>query len=74
MIKLGIFKYMGCSPVVFVYSLILIDRIQEYQENFYMTSRNVHRLMITGVLVGTKYFDDFYFKNTYYAKLGGVTT
>lgn len=39
-----------------------------------MTSRNVHRLMITGVLVGTKYFDDFYFKNTYYAKLGGVAS
>lgn len=64
---------MGCSPVVFVFALILVDRVQEYNEEFYMTSRNVHRLMITAVLVATKYFDDFYFKNTFYAKLGGVT-
>jgi len=30
--------------------------------------------MITAVLVATKYFDDFYYKNTYYAKLGGIST
>ena len=39
-----------------------------------MTSRNVHRLMITAVVIATKYYDDFYFKNTFYAKLGGITT
>jgi hypothetical protein len=39
-----------------------------------MTSRNVHRLMITGMVIATKYFDDFYYKNTFYAKLGGITT
>ena len=39
-----------------------------------MTYRNVHRLMITAVVVATKYYDDFYFKNTFYAKLGGIQT
>lgn len=71
---IGMFKYMGGSVIAFVYALILIDRIQECNEEFFMTSRNVHRLMITGVVVATKYYDDFYFKNTYYAKLGGITT
>ncbi len=71
---LGIFKYMGGSPIVFVYGLVLIDRVQESHEEFYMTSRNVHRLMITAVVIATKYFDDFYFKNSFYAKLGGITT
>ena len=28
--------------------------------------------MITAVVVATKYYDDFYFKNTFYAKLGGI--
>ena len=70
----GMFKYVGGSPVIFVYALILIDKIQEYNEDFFMTSRNVHRLMITAVVIATKYFDDFYFKNTFYAKLGGITT
>lgn len=68
------FKYVGGSPVIFVYALILIDKIQEYNEDFFMTSRNVHRLMITAVVIATKYYDDFYFKNTFYAKLGGITT
>lgn len=29
--------------------------------------------MITAVVLATKYYDDFYFKNTFYAKLGGIT-
>ena len=33
----GMFKYMNSSPLVFVYALILIDRIQESHEDFYMT-------------------------------------
>lgn len=70
----GMFKYMGGSPIIFVFALVLIDRIQEYNEEFFMTSRNVHRLMITASVIATKYFDDFYFKNTFYAKLGGITT
>ena len=28
--------------------------------------------MITAVVVTAKYYDDFYFKNTFYAKLGGI--
>ena len=65
---------MSCSPIVFVMALILIDQIQESHEDFYMTYRNAHRLMITAVVVATKYYDDFYFKNTFYAKLGGIQT
>jgi hypothetical protein len=30
--------------------------------------------MITAVVLATKYYDDFYFKNTFYAKLGGIPT
>jgi hypothetical protein len=54
---------MSSSPIVFVFALILIDRIQESHEEFYMTNRNVHRLMITAVTIATKYYDDLYFKN-----------
>jgi hypothetical protein len=57
---------------VFVLALILIDRIQESNEEFYMTHRNVHRLIITAVVVATKFYDDFYFNNKFYARLGGI--
>lgn len=30
--------------------------------------------MITAVVVATKYLDDFYFKNSFYARLGGIAT
>lgn len=42
--------------------------------NFVLTSLNVHRILITSVLLSTKVFDDEFYKNAYYAKLGGVST
>lgn len=71
--KLGIFQFIGASPIVFVLALILIDRLQESYAGFCMTYRNAHRLIITAVVIATKYYDDFYFKNTFYAKLGGIS-
>lgn len=73
LVMLGIFQFIGASPIVFVLALILIDRLQESYAGFCMTYRNAHRLMITAVVVATKYYDDFYFKNTFYAKLGGIS-
>lgn len=34
-----------------------------------LSSLNVHRLAITGVLLAAKLMDDNYFNNTYYAKV-----
>lgn len=71
---LGIFKFINASPLVFVFALILIDRLQESNAEFYMTCRNAHRLILTAIVVATKYYDDFYFKNSFYARLGGIST
>lgn len=38
-----------------------------------MTNRNAHRLLISAIVVSAKFFDDFYFKNSFYAKLGGIS-
>ncbi|RLN44062.1 hypothetical protein BBJ28_00025196, partial [Nothophytophthora sp. Chile5] len=32
----------------------------------------VHRVLITSVVLAAKFFDDHYFNNAYYAKVGGV--
>jgi hypothetical protein len=37
------------------------------------THLNVHRLVITGVVVAIKFFDDKYYSNGFYAKVGGVS-
>lgn len=31
-------------------------------------------MIITAVVIAIKYYDDFYYKNTFYAKLGGIPT
>ena len=66
-----IFKYASCSCECFVLALIYIDRVIQRQ-NFVINSLNVHRIIITSVMLSAKFFDDHYFKNAFYAKVGGV--
>ncbi|KAK1317263.1 Cyclin-P3-1 [Acorus calamus] len=68
-----IFKYSGCSPSCFVLAHIYMDRFLQ-QPGSCLTSLNVHRLLITSVVVAAKFIDDAFYNNAYYAKVGGVTT
>eukprot|EP00474_Spongospora_subterranea_P010200 CRZ10658.1 hypothetical protein [Spongospora subterranea] len=65
-------KYASCSDECFVLALVYIDRIIQSNHNFTVNSLNVHRLLITSVMLAAKFFDDQYFNNAYYAKVGGV--
>ncbi|XP_072984759.1 cyclin-P3-1-like [Typha latifolia] len=67
-----IFKYSKCSPSCFVLALIYMDRFIQ-QPDIYITSLNVHRLLITSVVLAAKFIDDAFFNNAYYAKVGGVS-
>lgn len=66
-----ILKYSSCSNECFVLALIYIDRLIQFN-NFALTSFNVHRVIITSILVAAKFFDDQYYNNAYYARVGGV--
>mmetsp|Transcript_57659 Transcript_57659/g.151738 ORF Transcript_57659/g.151738 Transcript_57659/m.151738 type:complete len:131 (+) Transcript_57659:740-1132(+) len=37
-----------------------------------MNSLNVHRLMLSSIMVAAKFLDDFYYSNEFWAKIGGV--
>jgi hypothetical protein len=37
------------------------------------TNLNVHRVIITSLMVAAKFFDDFYFNNAFYARVGGIS-
>ncbi|KAK9383799.1 cyclin-domain-containing protein [Kockiozyma suomiensis] len=39
---------------------------------FVMDSYNIHRLVISGVTVASKFFSDVFYKNSRYAKVGGL--
>lgn len=42
--------------------------------NFVVNSLDVHRILITSIMLAAKFFDDFYYNNSYYALVGGVPT
>ena len=67
----SIHKYASCSKECFILALIYIDRLIQ-RNNFLLTDLNVHRVVITAVLLAAKFFDDAYYNNAYYAKVGGV--
>jgi len=66
-----IHKYASCSTECFILALIYIDRLIQ-RNNFLLTELNVHRVVITAIMLAAKFFDDQYFNNNYYAKVGGV--
>jgi formylmethanofuran dehydrogenase subunit D len=66
-----IHKYASCSTECFILALIYIDRLIQ-RNHFLLSELNVHRVCITAVLLAAKFFDDAYYNNAYYAKVGGV--
>lgn len=66
-------KYAKCSPNCFIAALIYIDRLVELK-NVVLTELNIHRLIITSILLSTKFYDDEFYKNSFYGKLGGIST
>ncbi|CAN1246854.1 CYCP3-1 [Linum grandiflorum] len=56
-----IFKYSCCSPSCFVVAQIYVDRFVK-QTNVHLTSLNVHRLLITSIMLAAKFVDDAVFQ------------
>lgn len=67
-------KYTKCSPAAFIHALAHLMRLAEKHESLRLTGLNVHRLVLTGVMLSAKFLDDRYFNNAFYAKVGGVST
>ncbi|CAK9167096.1 unnamed protein product [Ilex paraguariensis] len=69
-----IFKYANCSPSCFIVAYVYLDRFTQRQPALPINSFNVHRLLITSVMVAAKFMDDMYYNNAFYAKVGGIST
>ncbi|KAK7856504.1 cyclin-U4-1 [Quercus suber] len=69
-----IFKYANCSPSCYIVAYVYLDRFSQSQPALPVNSFNVHRLLITSVMVAAKFMDDIYYNNAYYAKVGGIST
>lgn len=77
-----VLKYCPVTNEVFLSLLVYFDRIakkannlqhkQEAEQLFVMDSYNIHRLIILGITVSSKFFSDIFYKNLRYAKVGGL--
>jgi len=68
-----IVRYSPCSTDCYVLALIYIDRIIQQNNHFQLNSLNAHRLLITSILVASKFFDDTFYNNSYHSRVGGIT-
>ncbi|WCJ43160.1 Cyclin family protein [Euphorbia peplus] len=68
-----IFRYSKCSTCCYVVAYVYIQRFLRKMDAL-LTPLNVHRLLITSIMLAAKFLDDEYYNNGYYAKVGGVST
>ena len=61
---------MSCSDSCYVIGLVYLMRISE---KILVTEYNIHRLLLISFVLATKIYDDEYFENKYYAKIGGIS-
>jgi hypothetical protein len=66
-------QYSRNNAQAFILALIYIDRLIQRNPTFLITSLNAHRLFLTAIMTAAKFSNDFYFKNSFYAKVGGVS-
>ncbi|XP_074311561.1 cyclin-U1-1-like [Silene latifolia] len=67
-----VFEYSRCSPSCLVVAYVYLDWFIQ-QTSSYVTSLNVHRLLVTCVLVAVKFLEDEHYDNSYFAKIGGIS-
>lgn len=65
-------RFFQCSRECFVLALIYIDRLLQSNSHIWLCSLNVHRLVVTALMVAVKFADDTFYSNAYYAKVGGL--
>ncbi|KAF7331719.1 Cyclin-domain-containing protein [Mycena kentingensis (nom. inval.)] len=74
---LRILKYCPTTNEVFLSLLVYFDRMSKLSTDatgrtFVIDSYNIHRLVIAGVTVASKFFSDVFYTNSRYAKVGGL--
>jgi len=78
--NISIYAYVGrivlnsnCSEECYVIALIYIERLIRQNKRFFINALNVHRVILTSVMIAAKYNDDHHFNNSYYCRVGGLS-
>eukprot|EP01017_Pseudomicrothorax_dubius_P002629 TRINITY_DN10164_c0_g1_i1.p1 TRINITY_DN10164_c0_g1~~TRINITY_DN10164_c0_g1_i1.p1 ORF type:complete len:140 (-),score=24.76 TRINITY_DN10164_c0_g1_i1:76-495(-) len=78
--KIGIHDYLlrflvsaDCSVESYILALIYIDRLTTSHETFLVSSMNVHRLLLVSIMSAAKFFDDKFYSNEMFSRIGGIS-
>lgn len=66
-----ILKYSKAEEATLISALIYIDLLCE-DSKFTLSNLNIHRVVLTAIVLAVKYNEDEYFSNSFYAKVGGI--
>jgi len=64
--------FLGCSTACFVLAFEYICRLAHQCPEIEVNNKSVHQIVITCIMVATKFIDDKKFKNTFYARVAGL--
>ena len=67
-----IVKYSRPESGTVTLSLSFIDKLTKRQ-NILLTNINIHRIILTSLVIAIKCNEDEYYSNSFYAKVGGIT-
>jgi len=69
-----IHHFFSCSDECFTLALVFINRICKRRPEMTVCDRSVHRMLFFSMILAAKVHDDVSYKNSYYAKVGGLET
>eukprot|EP00826_Nyctotherus_ovalis_P039910 TRINITY_DN3874_c0_g1_i8.p1 TRINITY_DN3874_c0_g1~~TRINITY_DN3874_c0_g1_i8.p1 ORF type:complete len:164 (-),score=11.17 TRINITY_DN3874_c0_g1_i8:137-628(-) len=65
-------EYSRCSESCYVIAFIYIDRLLQNNPGFLLSKLNIHRLILSTVILAAKYSEDEYVDNATFSKIGGI--
>ena len=63
---------MQCSNSCYILAIILLERIKQKDHNYAISTKNLHKLFVTAVLIALKTTDDKVSTQLYYARVAGM--
>lgn len=67
-------RYAQCSRSAFIIGLVYLKRLEANDNKLVLSPYNMHRLLITSLMLAAKIVDDRCYSNAHYARVGGIAT
>ena len=67
-----IYANSACSDSCLILAVIYIDRFVESTQ-FCVVSQNMHKLLLAAIMLASKFFDDTFCSNVFFAEIGLVS-